>query len=703
MVFHVASNGAGRPSNRRSPSYRIRATVDADRRFSLLDRRDACHRYQWPVGLNSPMKPTRIFFRPAAIPAIPRERASNDRHGTGDRSLGAGKATTSFARALPKRVRVEFNGAWIADSTRAIILHETRAPPMHYFPAEDVRMDCLVRTPTPNALPVQGQRQLLVAQGGGQGGRERRMVLRGSLPRCRADPRLPVVLSQQDLSPVRRRRGSGVPAQSAAMPCMATRSPAWLIEEAWKARSPEALMGEFCGFLRSAGYPIARSTIIIPTLHPQIFATVLVWRDDVADVSVVFEPHDILLQPRFADSPFAPIIRGAGGVRRRLEDDDVKLDFPVVRDLKIDGATDYVAMPFRFSDGQINVISMTSFRKGGFSTAHLGNIYEVMPALGRMFEVHAQRRISVGLLETYLGRSTGKRVLEGQIKHGDGQLIHAVIWFCDLRNSTNLAASMDTATYLSHLNRFLGAMAGAIIDHGGEILAYIGDAVLAIFPIADAGAPSAAEGVASPGDDAPSAAGYTPADACARAIQAARASAQRIATANSERPDMPALHYGIGLHVGDVTYGNIGIPQRLQFTVIGSAANEASRIEGMTKDLGEPVLVSSRFAELYPGELCSRGSHALKGVAGTHELFGLRPYAISSRSAPADRARRRHPRHYSLRMRDRRCRTRNGRSERSAAGRRSRELRYRSIGGGREWGIPARRISSAYSTKPAPE
>jgi len=266
-------------------------------------------------------------------------------------------------------------------------------------------------------------------------------------------------------------------------------------------------------------------------------------------------------------------------------------------------------MPFRFSDGQINVISMTSFAKGGFSTSHLGNIYEVMPALGRLFEVHAQRRISVSLLETYLGRSTGKRVLEGQIKHGDGQVIHAVIWFCDLRDSTNLAASMDVPAYLAHLNRFLGAMAGAIIDHGGEILAYIGDAVLAIFPIADAGSPAAA--------------GFAPADASARAIAAARDAAQRIAATNSERTDVPALKYGIGIHVGDVTYGNIGIPQRLQFTVIGSAANEASRIEGMTKALGDPVLVSAKFAEVYPGELVSKGLHVLRGVAGEHELFGL--------------------------------------------------------------------------------
>ena len=335
----------------------------------------------------------------------------------------------------------------------------------------------------------------------------------------------------------------------------------------------------------------------------------LVWRDDTPDVRVVFEPHDILLQPRFADSPFAPIIRGAGGVRRHLEDDDVKLDFPVVRDLKMDGATDYVAMPFRFSDGQINVISMTSFRKGGFSTSHLGSIYEIMPALGRLFEVHAQHRISVSLLETYLGRSTGKRVLDGQIKHGDGQLIHAVIWFCDLRDSTSLSERMGTTAYLAHLNRFFAAMAGSIIDHGGEILAYIGDAVLAIFPIADG--------------DVPSAAGMAPAEACTQAIAAARTVAERIAATNAASPDQPALRYGIGLHVGDVTYGNIGIPQRLQFTVIGPAANEASRMEGMTKELGEPVIVSAKFAEHYPGELVAKGAYALKGVTGLHKLFAL--------------------------------------------------------------------------------
>src|SRR6185312_16593461 len=151
----------------------------------------------------------------------------------------------------------------------------------------------------------------------------------------------------------------------------------------------------------------SRMTVIVPTLHPQIYASVFVWRDDTREVRTIFEPHDILHQPKFADSPFAPIIRSGGGIRRRLTGDRVMLDFPVVRDLHAEGATDYVAMPFRFSDGQMNVMSMTSFAPGGFSTDHLGRVFEVLPGLARFFEVFAQRRTAMTLLKTYLGHHTG--------------------------------------------------------------------------------------------------------------------------------------------------------------------------------------------------------------------------------------------------------------------------------------------------------
>ena len=504
----------------------------------------------------------------------------------------------------PGRVRVRFADAWIADTTRAIVLHETRHAPRFYFPIDDVRAEFLEKTSHTSHCPFKGNASYWTVKVGEA--RAENAVWAYEAPSEDAA----ALAGHVSFYP---ERMDGIYQGEHEQPFyeLDVESPhanpiaGWLLRDAWKSPAADALVADFCECLLQHGVPVARMTVIIPTLHPQIYASVFVWRDDARAVRTIFEPHDILHQPKFANSPFAPIIRGAGGIRRRLEGDQATLDFPVVRDLHAEGATDYVAMPFRFSDGQVNVVSMTSFTPGGFTTAHLGNLHEVLPALGRLFEVHAQRRISVGLLETYLGRNTGKRVLEGEIKHGDGQLIHAVIWFCDLRDSTALAGRMDHASYLMNLNRFFAAMAGAILENGGEILSYIGDAVLAIFPIA----------ASDPGIDSRR--------ACERALAAARIAGERIDDANRQRPDLPALHYGVGLHVGDVTYGNIGIPERLQFTVIGSAANEASRIEGMTKILGLPVVVSAKFAERYGGTLVSKGMFELKGISGTHELFTL--------------------------------------------------------------------------------
>lgn len=494
-----------------------------------------------------------------------------------------------------QRVRVEFNGERIADSARVLVVHETRLAPAYYFPAEDVRMDVLAKTSFTTHCPFKGNASYWTVK---VGDRVAENAAWGYEDPYREAAPIRGYLSfyPNKVSLVHEGREEFVVQEGMHGNPLAD----WLVREAWKAGSNAELAGEFLNFLRSHGYPLERSTIIIPTLHPQIFATVLVWRADTPGIRTVYEPHDILQQPKFADSPFAPIIRGAGGVRRRLEDADCKLDFPVVRDLHAEGATDYAAMPFRFADGQINVMSMTSFARGGFSTAHLGQIYEVLPALARLFEVHAQRRTATALLETYLGRHTGERVLKGLVKHGDGEHLHAVIWFCDFRDSTPLAKSMGRRAYLRHLNRFFFCMAGAVLEAGGEVLRYIGDAVLAIFPIDAEAAP-----------------------ACERAVQAARIAERRVEEMNAMNPDKPPLRYGIGLHLGTVTYGNIGVPERLEFTVIGAAANEAARVEAMTKDLKRPVLTSAAFAAAYRKELVSLGSYPLKGLEGEHELFTL--------------------------------------------------------------------------------
>ena len=508
----------------------------------------------------------------------------------------------------PRRVRVELNGTWIADSRRALILHETRQPPAYYFPREDVKLDLFRQTERVTHCPFKGNASYWSISTGDAVAEDAAWSY--DEPYDDAKPLREYISFYPDRVSAIYDGDDEIP-QLALLKNEDTASlhpntlAGWLLREAWQAPAPDALMDGFCRTLKAAGVPLSRMTIIIPTLHPQVFATVFVWRED-SGVKTIYEPHDILHRPKFEASPFKPILRGAGGIRRRIEQPDVKLDFPVVRDLQAEGATDYVAMPFHFADGQLNVMSMTSFTKGGFSTSDLGRVYEVLPMVARLFEVHAQRRTAMTLLQTFLGRHTGARVLDGLVKHGDGEHIDSVVWFSDLRESTALSISMERGAYLDYLNRYFHCMAGSILESGGEVLRFIGDAALAIFPISSnwAGATGAAE-------------------ACRRAIAAAKLASQRIEADNAAHPGRVPIRYGIGLHLGEVTYGNIGVPERLEFTVIGSAANTAARVESMTKTLGRNIVISASFADSYAGKLATLGKHRLKDVEGEQELFTL--------------------------------------------------------------------------------
>ena len=206
-------------------------------------------------------------------------------------------------------------------------------------------------------------------------------------------------------------------------------------------------------------------------------------------------------------------------------------------------------MPMPFSDGQINIISMSSKAPGGFTVGDLGRLYEILPLLSRLFEVQALKMMASTLLGTYLGKNTGQRVLDGLIKRGDGETIHALIWFSDLRSSTPMSETLSGDAYLATLNEFFDSMVGSIMENVGEVLKFIGDAVLAIFPIAE------------PDSAAPEACGQALA-----AIRAARSHIQEINLQRCER-ELPAIEFGVGLHIGDVTYGNVGSTDRLDFTV----------------------------------------------------------------------------------------------------------------------------------------
>jgi len=503
----------------------------------------------------------------------------------------------------PEPVRVVYNGVDVAESARVMVLRETRLAPVFYFARDDVRVDLMTRTERVTHCPFKGNATYWTLEVGDRHaenavwGYEDPIADVGNLRDYIA-----FYWSGMDAWYVGGERVLEPETDSEVV--RANPLVEWLLRDAAELADARALAGGLCECLRTAGISLVHLRVLVRTLHPQVFATAYTWRREKGEVEEGRLSHDVLRSEELLRSPYAPILDGAGGVRRRLAGPHAELDFPILRELREQGATDYIAMPLLFSDGQINILSLASDRPGGFRTEDLGLIHEIMPVLSRLFEVHALRSTATTLLETYIGRHTGARVLDGKIRRGDGETLHAVIWLCDLRDSTRLATALGRERYLELLNDFFDATAGSVLDRGGEVLKFIGDAVLAIFPIVD----REDSGTAARG-----------------ALAAAREARSRVATHNREREarDEPSFDFGVGLHRGDLTYGNIGTPGRLDFTVIGEATNEAARIEAMCKPLERWILASSRFAAALPGEFVSLGKHSLRGVADEFELFTL--------------------------------------------------------------------------------
>lgn len=377
----------------------------------------------------------------------------------------------------------------------------------------------------------------------------------------------------------------------------------WILREGRLIPGTAEFLEELGGALNRAGLPLIRATLHTRTLHPQVRATIWLWRRG-ARGSQLDREHGVEITAAYLQSPIRVIYDGAGAVRRRLEGPEAQLDFPVLNEVKALGATDYVALPVRFTGGVTAAATFASDRPGGFSIAELAGLDRLMPYLAMVLEVQAKTRVLTTLLDTYLGQHAGRRVLAGTIRRGDAEPIHAVLWYCDLRGSTELAHRLEPDLLIETLNVFFAAMGGAVEGAGGDILKFVGDAMLAIFPVEEPG--------------------FGPLRA-RRALAAAAEAQARLAAVNEARREaglMP-LACGIALHVGDVYFGNIGAPTRLDFTVIGQAVNCAARIEGLCKELGEPLLISADLARQIDHPLRSRGSHLLRGMAEPVEVFAL--------------------------------------------------------------------------------
>jgi adenylate cyclase len=371
----------------------------------------------------------------------------------------------------------------------------------------------------------------------------------------------------------------------------------WLVAGAPPPRqSPEVLL-DLCRRLRAAGLPLYRVGLFVRTLHPNVLGRGFIWHETTDKVEITEAAYDFLQSDQYLQSPIHAIFTEHGEVRRRLSDPACPIDFPVLADFHKEGVTDFIGLPLPFVSGEVHAASFATRRPGGFTDAQVAALRQVGIPLARLTEIYGLMRKSRNILEAYLGRQAGEKVLEGQIRRGDGEDIHAVIWFCDLRDSTVLADSMSRGDFLRLLNEFFECVLGPVLARGGEVLRFIGDAALAIFPV---------DGNA--------------AEACARAVRAAQDARGCMQAANANRSQ--PLAFGIGLHMGDVLYGNIGTPTRIEFTVIGAAANEAARIEALTKTLDVPLILSAPVAQHVPG--CRPlGLHRLRGVGEPVELFTL--------------------------------------------------------------------------------
>lgn len=377
----------------------------------------------------------------------------------------------------------------------------------------------------------------------------------------------------------------------------------WLLRGVSRDLKVEDLVDQLNQLLVECGTPVWRCSLNIHTFHPEVFVRNLVWSAGAGCQSEIVSHFDTLL-PTFKDSPVALIYDGAGPIRRRLAGPGAVLDFPILADLASQGATDYLILPLGFSDGRRTFASFCTMAPAGFSDADIESLLQLAPYLALRIELESANFAKSSLLQLYLGRSAASRVLDGNFTRGQGQRIEAAIWYCDLRDFTAMTGLCDSEEVVGLLDGYFEIVANAIQAQGGEILKFIGDAVLACFDVAKHDSRAAA---------------------CDRALAAARRALSDLRIWDELGETAVPIRAGIALHCGTVLFGNIGSHERLDFTVIGAAINEVCRLEPLCKSLGVPLVLSEDFAQLTSAtaELRSLGRHELRGVPELREAFTL--------------------------------------------------------------------------------
>jgi adenylate cyclase len=390
----------------------------------------------------------------------------------------------------------------------------------------------------------------------------------------------------------------------------------WIVRSGLAGAQETDLLREFCEKCNAAGLPVGRALVVIDTLHPVHEGTVFRWRNDNVEEEATIQygrTTEGAAAESWQRSPFYHVLQTGGEeLRRRLVFGEAA-DFPIIQEMKDAGHTDYIVFVHRFASGAAIgemdcVYSGWSTRSPqGFSDANIVALRHLMPALHLAIKSAALAKVADTLVEVYLGRDAGRRVLEGRIQRGVADRIEAALWFSDLRSFTTITDTALPGEIIPLLNDYAEVVITAIYEAGGDVLKLIGDGTLALFRADD------------------------PSEACRRALTAEELVRERVKELNEKRraAERPVTSVYVGLHIGEVFYGNIGSVERLDFTVVGPAVNETSRIASMCRSVDRPVLISSAFAATLPAhkrrELVSVGRFALRGVGRAQDLYTFDP------------------------------------------------------------------------------
>lgn len=386
----------------------------------------------------------------------------------------------------------------------------------------------------------------------------------------------------------------------------------WLADQALAEPDIVGMFEGLCNRLYAIGIPVGRARLIWPTLHPLFQAETVLWNRGKGTEFEQFV-HEETMSDSWLNSPMKHMRdHDITVLRRKLDGPDKLLDFPILEDVRDMGMTDYLVVATNFfhnhegkhSNHRGIVVTWCADRPGGFSNREIDSLQKIQRRFAVACKTVVQERISHNIVETYLGKQAGERVLSGEIKHGDGSETNAVVWYSDLRNSTALADTMPGENYLQLLNDYFQCTATPVIEAGGEVLDFIGDAVLAIFPFENEEEKNNAICAAT----------------CAL-NKAIKAHADMDET--RKKAGLPLFKFGVGLNVGSLMFGNIGVPQRLSFSVIGPTVNEVARIETMTKITGKRILATKDVAAFEASNWVSLGKHTLNGVSQKVELFTM--------------------------------------------------------------------------------